>query len=310
MESTDYAHLFSRNRGVLSRDEQERLRRSRVLIVGCGGVGGTVATILARSGVGGFSLVDPDRYEPTNANRQIACFDHTWGRNKAEVIGETLRAINPLVETRVRETVIPVEEIDEWLRDCDLVFPAADDYAYSITVFRRARALGKPALLVVPAGLWAIVTLFEPGGPTLEHLHGVPPIAEYEALHAQLEKQESRYAAFFYRTLGGFERDYFTDYVENGAPVAQICPAVWLASSLGAYEVTKRLSGVAQPVSAPRYWMLSRRGRVNLEHMARPSVYNALAWYRRVAWRVMQSPVGGMQRKAQDLFWEFLKRVP
>ena len=91
----EYDQLFYRNRGVFSKGEQQGIRQGRILIVGCGGIGGAVAIMLARSGVGRFLIVEPDRYEPTNMNRQIACFAHTIGRNKAQVVKEHIQRINP-----------------------------------------------------------------------------------------------------------------------------------------------------------------------------------------------------------------------
>ncbi|HQP31124.1 MAG TPA: ThiF family adenylyltransferase, partial [Deltaproteobacteria bacterium] len=65
-----YQELFARNYGIFSQAEQERLRQACILIVGCGGIGGTVAVMLARSGVGRFILVEFDDYSPSNMNRQ------------------------------------------------------------------------------------------------------------------------------------------------------------------------------------------------------------------------------------------------
>ena len=248
-----YADLFERNRGILPEDQQERLRGAHVVMVGCGGVGGTVATILARTGVGRFTLIDPDDYEPSNTNRQIGCFADTMGRNKAQVVGEQIEGINPEARVEAIPGALPLDEIDAYIAGADLVFPAADDYPYSLMVFRRCRALGKPALLVVPAGYWATVTLIQPDGPSVEQLHGVPPMESYEDLQALLTSFEARLGETFYTTMGGWDPAYFVDRVEGDAPMAQLCPAVWTASSLGAMEVVKLLSGSARPVSAPRY---------------------------------------------------------
>lgn len=303
-----YADLFERNRGILPEDQQERLRGAHVLMVGCGGVGGTVATILARTGVGRFTLIDPDDYEPSNANRQIGCFADTMGRNKAEVVGELLEGINPEVRVEVIPGALPLDEIDGHVAAADLVFPAADDYPYSLMVFRRCRALGKPALLVVPAGYWATVTLIRPDGPSVEQLHGVPPMESYEDLQALLTSFEARLGETFYTTMGGWDPAYFVDRVEGDAPMAQLCPAVWTASSLGAMEVVKLLSGAARPVSAPRYWLLSRRGGVRLRHMAWPTAYNLLARWRRIAWWLLQGPLGPTLRGLLDRGWAGFKR--
>ena len=121
------------------------------MIVGCRGIGGAEAIILARSGVGRFVLVEFDNYEPTNMNRQIACFTHTIGRNKAQVVKEHILRINPDSEVTVFDRYLSHPEIADLIPQVDLVFPAADDFAFSLFVFRDAQRLGKMALMVVPA---------------------------------------------------------------------------------------------------------------------------------------------------------------
>jgi hypothetical protein len=303
-----YADLFERNRGVLTPEQQGRLRDACVLIVGCGGVGGTVATILARSGVGQFLLVDPDDYEPSNANRQIGCFDHTLGRNKAEVVGELIRGINPDARVQTVPDRIPLDELDGWVDAADVVFPAADDYAYSLMVFRRCRALRRTALLVVPSGFWSIVTLVHPDGPSVEQLHGVSPELGYDEIRSLLTSFEGRLGETFYTTMGGWRPEYFVDRVEGDAPMAQLCPVVWTASSLGALELVKQITGTARPVATPRYWLLSRQGGVRQRHMAWPTAYNLLARWRRIAWRLLRGPLGPTFRRLLARGWQGFRR--
>ncbi len=294
---------YSRNLGVLDAAQQRRLRRSRVLIVGCGGVGGTVAVELARSGVGSFTLVDFDDFEPTNLNRQIACTRDTLGRNKAEALAEHLRAIDDGIQVEAIPRRVDLAALDDLVEACDLVFPAADDYAYSLMVFRSARAQDRPALMVVPAGLWATVALISPRSPSPETLHGVPQLAGYDELGDLFRSWDSRIANHYYVGLGGWRRDYFVDHVEGRVPISQVCPAVWLASSLGALEVVKLLSGHSRPTFAPRYWLLSSRGGVKRTHMYMPGLYNAQVWYRRAAWPLLNSPLGGLVRWIHRLWW-------
>src|SRR5262245_20680110 len=64
--ASDYFEAFSRHDGLLLRDEQERLRRCHVAIVGMGGVGGSHLMALARLGIGRFTIADPDRFELAN----------------------------------------------------------------------------------------------------------------------------------------------------------------------------------------------------------------------------------------------------
>ncbi|NVM23354.1 MAG: ThiF family adenylyltransferase, partial [Desulfobacterales bacterium] len=76
-EQFDYSSAFQINSSIFSTDEQDILRNARVTIVGIGGIGGTMAIILARSGITNFTLFDPDKYEESNSNRQIGCFVDT-----------------------------------------------------------------------------------------------------------------------------------------------------------------------------------------------------------------------------------------
>jgi len=79
-EVFDYSEAFSRNIGLLSQTEQERVRGARVAIAGLGGVGGNHALALARIGFGSFSLADMDKFELANMNRQVGATIDTLGR--------------------------------------------------------------------------------------------------------------------------------------------------------------------------------------------------------------------------------------
>lgn len=86
----------------------EKLAQSHVLIVGLGGVGGYVAEMLCRAGIGELSLVDGDVVHSTNRNRQLAALVSTEGKLKTEVIAQRLLEINPEIKLHL---------IPEFLRD-------------------------------------------------------------------------------------------------------------------------------------------------------------------------------------------------
>ncbi len=86
---------FERTRLLLGKEKLERFRRARVLVLGVGGVGAYAAEQLARAGIGALTLVDGDRVELTNCNRQLPALTSTLGRPKAEVVAERMREINP-----------------------------------------------------------------------------------------------------------------------------------------------------------------------------------------------------------------------
>ena len=127
-----YEEFFVRNYGVYTPAEQARIRSGKVVVIGCGGIGGVVASALARSGLEHFVLYDFDTYEPNNINRQITCFTDTLGTNKAVAVRETLLKINPEIDVTLHQRALAPDEIGAAIKEGDVVIPAADNWALSI----------------------------------------------------------------------------------------------------------------------------------------------------------------------------------
>lgn len=89
---------FARTERLLGADGLRKLTNARVILLGVGGVGSWCAEALVRSGLGHLTLVDPDRVDVTNINRQLPATTRTVGRPKVEVLKERLLEINPLCE--------------------------------------------------------------------------------------------------------------------------------------------------------------------------------------------------------------------
>ena len=86
---------FIRSAFVLGNDAIDRLREKKVILFGVGGVGSFCAEALARIGIGTICLVDPDNVSVSNINRQLIALHSTVGKNKAEVMKERIKDINP-----------------------------------------------------------------------------------------------------------------------------------------------------------------------------------------------------------------------
>ena len=95
---------------LLGAEKLEKLRAAHVLVVGLGGVGAYAAEMIARAGVGRMTVADADTVNPTNINRQLVALHSTVGRQKAEVLAERLRDINPAIELTVVNRYIKDEE--------------------------------------------------------------------------------------------------------------------------------------------------------------------------------------------------------
>ncbi len=124
----------------------------RVVLFGVGGVGSWCAEALVRSGVGRLTLVDSDRVEPTNCNRQLHATSSTLGRAKVNVMRERLLDINPRAEVKALPLRYTAETADTFsLGDYDFVVDAIDSLADKLHLILYATRLtslqGSPRLL-------------------------------------------------------------------------------------------------------------------------------------------------------------------
>ena len=108
-----------------SEETQQKLERGRVAIAGLGGLGSNVAIALTRIGVGHLHLLDFDRVDLTNLNRQQYFLDQV-GRYKTEALSETLQRINPYLDIRFDTVKITDENIKELFQEDEIVCEAFD----------------------------------------------------------------------------------------------------------------------------------------------------------------------------------------
>lgn len=165
-----YDAAFSRHLGLLSAEEQERLKHSRVAIVGMGGVGGSHLVTLARLGVGAFHIADPDKFEVANFNRQYGARLPAIGRNKAVVMAEEVRTINPEVDLRVLAEPVTESNVSALLDGVDVLLDGVDFFALATRrlVFREARRRGIWALTAGPVGFSSAWITFAPDGMSFD----------------------------------------------------------------------------------------------------------------------------------------------
>jgi hypothetical protein len=124
-ETAHYKEMTRRNHPSLSREEQAALRATRILVAGCGSIGGATVVPLVRLGAEHFVLCEPDHYELNNLNRQAADLGDI-GRNKAEVQAGHARAINPDVDILVETDGVTDDNVDWLVGTTDLVIDGVD----------------------------------------------------------------------------------------------------------------------------------------------------------------------------------------
>ena len=91
---------FLRNELYFGKEKNERLKDIKVCVVGLGGVGSYAVEALARIGVENFVIIDKDKVDITNINRQIIALESTVGKDKCEVVKERILQINPCAKIK------------------------------------------------------------------------------------------------------------------------------------------------------------------------------------------------------------------
>ncbi len=162
---------YRRSVPALSEEECALLKTKRVLIVGCGGIGGHLLDQLLRIGVGTIRICDDDVFEPSNLNRQLLSDMTTMGISKAEAAVLYCQRVNPeamLEHSAVRMTC---ENVSELIRDCDAVLDGLDNVE-SRKILARACAQAKiPYIFGAIQGWTAQAAVCMPGDTLMDTLY-------------------------------------------------------------------------------------------------------------------------------------------
>lgn len=155
---------YERNSPALSLAEQEQLASKRVLIAGCGGLGGYVIEFLGRIGVGHLTVVDGDVFTDSNLNRQLLSSGLTLGRPKPVCAQERMHDVNPNVEVSPVCTFICEDNAEDLVKDHGVVVDALDNGAARIVLARAVQKLGIPLVSGAISGWRGRVFILMPGG--------------------------------------------------------------------------------------------------------------------------------------------------
>jgi len=125
-------------------DGQRKLMDAGVLVIGAGGLGSPAAMYLAAAGVGTIGLVDFDRVELSNLQRQLLHDTDDVGRPKVESARDRLASLNPNVDVVAHETLLSSENAFDVLRAYDVVVDGTDNFPVRYLVNDACQMLGKP----------------------------------------------------------------------------------------------------------------------------------------------------------------------
>jgi molybdopterin/thiamine biosynthesis adenylyltransferase len=165
---------YARNMRTFSLEDQAALLQARVGVVGLGGLGGTVVEVLARMGVGHLRLVDGDRFEDSNLNRQLLSTVEGLGQLKSEAARARVSRINPSVDVTALSEFVTAENAEAVLAGCDVVVDCLDTLRTRFVVEDACRRIGCPLVSAAVAGASGHVTTIFPADKGLRLIYGEP----------------------------------------------------------------------------------------------------------------------------------------
>lgn len=193
---------YQRNLGTIGIAGQMRLLKSRVAVVGAGGLGGTAIELLARLGVGHLRVIDGDTFAVHNLNRQLISTEHNLGVNKAYAAASRIEVVNSDVQTEAVPCMLDEGNAEKLLKDVDVVVDALDNVSARLLVNKVTQQYGIPLIYAAIAGFTGQVMTIMPGDNGLDRIykqtnasnHGVEMVlgnpAGTPALAASLQVQE------------------------------------------------------------------------------------------------------------------------
>jgi molybdopterin/thiamine biosynthesis adenylyltransferase len=226
-----YEDLYARNAGYISADLQDKIRRTRLLIAGCG-LGSIAAELAVRTGFERFILVDGDNVEAHNLNRQ-AYVAANIGEPKVKALAERLAAINPSAQIESCNFRVDSSNAAALVERADLVIDTIDflDLPAILALHDAARAKGRTVISAFGAGRGTVACVFTPSSATLRQMCGLP---------ADGSMGKVSYRLVFGRMLDRMREHLPADFTAVTDKVLEImedgrsCPAPQLASGAAA----------------------------------------------------------------------------
>ena len=238
-----YKSQISRNIGLISVLEQEKLRKASIAIFGLGGLGGPLAEQLIRAGFENIKICDNDKFEKSNLNRQL-CNLSDLGKFKVDVVEDILLKINSEINIQ-KYYEIDEENISEILVDVSIAALTLDDAITSILISRECRKKGIPMIETwgIPF-LWA--WWFTSDSLDYESCYNlktqnlsISQIKESNFFNKEIKKAILDKLLKFPGLKNKYDREkgYFDKMIEGSIPLISIGPIVRLNASYLAFEI-------------------------------------------------------------------------
>ncbi len=255
--SKSYKEFTGRNIGLLTEQQQESLRTAKICLFGMGGVGSPAFEVMVRTGVGNFAIVDKDKFDASNMNRQIYAFHDTFDKAKVDVATEYAKKINPEINIDAYYEVTE-NNISNILANADVVVLAIDELRPCLIISRQAKQMGIPLVegWALPFGNVRVFTSDTPG---LEDTYGLPTkgkeISEFS--DEELKKLNTELLFGLGASVEGIADFYSEDAINKIAAghITSFAPMAWLTSVLLANEALKLLMKIGTIAKGPEFTM-------------------------------------------------------
>lgn len=227
-----YWEIIDRQKEIINRKEQLKLKKSKITVIGCGGIGGAAVEMLARMGVGNLKIVDKDSFDLSNINRQLMSSLESVGQPKAKVAADILGSINPILKIEAIDQEVNPQNVQKILEGSHLVVDALDNLISRVFISRCAFELNIPFIHGAIHGTMGQITTFTNETPSYEELFKLPSLKKDLTQEILIE-------------LGRLSR--------NAPPV--IGPVPNIVGCLQAFEGMKFLTGKDNLILAPQVLM-------------------------------------------------------
>lgn len=162
---------YARNIPALTKSECEALRQKRILVVGCGGLGGHIIDQLARIGVGFLRVVDGDVFETSNLNRQLLSSVPLLGISKAKAAADHIARVNPDVAAEAVEEFLTKDNAAALIAGCDVVMDALDNIESRKLLSAACEQANIPYIYGAIQGWVAQAAISMPGDKLIDKLY-------------------------------------------------------------------------------------------------------------------------------------------
>ena len=153
LQTDEYDRRFAGVAKIYGDDAFTHYKKSHVMVIGIGGVGSWAVEALARTGIGELTLVDMDVLAASNINRQLPALSSTLGQEKAEVMAERCRQINPRIKVNVIDDFLTSENVADLLMSKpDVVLDCIDDVKAKLALMLHCRFNKIPLIVSGGAG--------------------------------------------------------------------------------------------------------------------------------------------------------------